>query len=105
MPALELLRRYRRLSLNDVFLRFAGYRDPEHPMHQAIADLNPGDPLQVRMGTDRWELLADNGMAVGQLARSFTSPAGVNRVRVTVMAIVSWDAEHSEPEYRQNLSS
>ena len=105
MPAPELLRRYHRLSLNDVFPSFAGYRDPQHPVHQPIGALHPGDPLQVRMGTDLWELLADNGTVVVQLARSFTSPAGVNRVRAAVMAIVAWDAERSEPEYRQNLSS
>ena len=104
-PAPELLRRYRRLSLRDVFLGFAGYRDPEHPVHQVIADLNPGDSLQVRMGTDRWELLADNGMVVGQLARNFTAPAATSKVRAAVMAIVAWDAERSEPEYRQGLRS
>ena len=104
-PAPELLRRYRRLSLRDVFLGFAGYRDPEHQVHQVIAGLNPADPLQVRMGTDRWELLADNGMVVGQLARNFTAPAGASRVRAEVMAIVAWDAERSEPEYRQGLRS
>ena len=65
-----------------------------------------GDPLQVRMGTDRWELLADNGMVVGQLARNFTAPVdATGGVRATVMAIVSWDAERSEPEYRQGLRS
>ena len=105
VPAPELLRRYRRLSLRDVFLGFAGYWDPEHPVHQAIANLNPGDPLQLRMGTDRWELLADNGMVVGQLARNFTAPAGASRVRAAVMVIVSWDAGRSEPEYRQGLRS
>ena len=101
----ELLRRYRRLSLRDVFLGFSGYRDPEHRVHQAIADLNPGDPLQVRIRTDRWELMADNGMVVGQLARNFPVPAGASRVRAAVMAIVAWDAERSEPEYRQGLRS
>ena len=104
-PAPELLRRYRRLSLQDVFLGFTGYRDTQHPVHQTIADLNPGDLLQVRMGTDRWELLADNGMVVGQLARNFTTPAGASRVRAAVMAIVAWDAERSEPEYRHGLHS
>ena len=104
-PAPELLRRYRRLSLRDVFLGFAGYRGPHHPVHQAIADLNPGDPLQVRMGTDRWELLDGNGMLVGQLARNFTAPAGASGVHAAVMAVVSWDAERSEPEYRKGLRS
>ena len=43
-PAPELARRYQRLSLRDVFLGFAGYREPDHPVHQAIAALAPGDP-------------------------------------------------------------
>ena len=102
-PAPELHRRYRRLSLRDVFLGFAGYRDPKHPVHQAIAGLHPGDPLQVRMGTDRWELLAGNGTVVGQLARNFTAPAGAGSTYATVMAIIAWDAERSEPEYRSGL--
>ena len=104
-PAPELLRRYRRLSLRDVFLGFAGYRDPKHPVHQAIAGLHPGDPLQVRIGTDRWELLTGSGMVVGQLARNFTTPADASGVRATVMAIISWDAERSEPEHRPSLRS
>ena len=101
----ELLRQYRRLRLRDVFLGFAGYRDPRHPVHQAIAGLNPGDPLQVRMRTDRWEPLADNGMVVGQLARGFTTPTDASRIQAAVIAIVSWDAERSEPEYRSGLRS
>ena len=56
-PAPELARHYRRLSLRDVFLSFAGYRGPGHPVHRAIAALSPGDPLQVRVESDRWELL------------------------------------------------
>ena len=104
-PRLELLRRYRRLSLRDVFLGFAGYRDPSHPVHQVIAALKSGDPLQVKMGTDRWELLADNGTVVGQLARNFTAPAGASGVHATVMAVASWDAERSEPEFRTVLRS
>ena len=68
VPAPEPLRRCRRLSLNDVFLGFAGYQDSEHPVHQAIAAPHPGDPLQVRMGTDHWgEALRqrDGGCAAG----------------------------------------
>ena len=104
-PPPELHRRYRRLSRRDVFLGFAGYRDPTHPVHRAIADLSPGDRLQVRMGTDRWELLDQGGMVVGQLARGFEARAGAGRASATVMAIVSWDAERSEPEFRSGLRS
>ena len=56
-PAPELSWRYQRLSLRDVFLSFGGYREPEHRVHAAISALAPGDPLQARMGADRWELL------------------------------------------------
>ena len=88
-----------------MLLGFAGYQDSEHPVHQTIAAPHPGDPLQVRMGVDRLEFLTDNGMVVGQLARNFTVPAGAGGVCAAVMVIVSWNAERSEPEYRQNLRS
>ena len=51
----ELARRYRRLSLRDVFLSFAGSKRPDDPVHRAIGELSAGDPLQVRAGLNRWE--------------------------------------------------
>ena len=102
-PAPELVRRYQRLSLRDVFLSFGGYRGQEHPVHAAIAALSPGDPLRARMGADRWELLDRNGMVVGQLARGFRVPAGARCAFATVMAIVEWDRERSDPDYRDGL--
>ena len=104
-PPPELSRRYRRLSLRDVFLGYAGYRSPGHPVHRAIAGLSPGDPLEVRIGVDRWELLDDNGTVVGQLARGYKASAGMRCASATVMAIVNWDRERSEPEYRDGLRS
>ena len=75
LAAPELARRYRRLSLRDVFLSFAGYRPEGHPVHNAIANLSPGDPLRARQGANRWELLDRNGTVVGQLAGSFDVPS------------------------------
>ena len=102
-PAPELSRRYQRLSLRDVFLSFGGYRGPEHPVHAAVAALAPGDPLQARMGADRWELLDQNGTVVGQLARGFRAASGVRCAFATVMAVVEWDRERSDPDYRDGL--
>ena len=102
-PAPELARRYQRLSLRDVFLGFAGYRDPDHPVHKAIAALTPGDPLRVDPGGDRWDLLDQNGVVVGQLARGFKAPAGMRCISATVLAVVSWDREKSESQYRDGL--
>ena len=99
----ELARSYRRFSLGDVFLGFAGYRPLGHPVHEAIAALSPGDPLQVRAGSGRWELLDQGGTVVGQLARNFEPPRNMRCEFATVMAIVRWDRERSEPQFQANL--
>ncbi len=102
-PASELSRHYRRLSLRDVFLSFAGYRHKGHPVHQAIAALSPGDLLEARVESNRWELLDLNGTVVGQLAGSFKAPNGMHCAFAAVLAIITWDRERSESEYRDDL--
>ena len=102
-PAPELNRRYQRLSLRDVFLSFAGYRHRGHGVHRAIAALSPGDLLQVRIGSSRWEILDLSGTVVGRLAGSFQAPKGMRGAFATVLAIVTWDKERSEPEFRDGL--
>ena len=99
----ELLRRYRRLSLRDVFLSYSGYRPKGHPVHRAIAALSPGDRLEVKAGPNHWELLDRRGIVVGRLASGFASPVGMNCVYATVSAIATWDRESSEPQYRNRL--
>ena len=101
----ELARRYSRLSLRDVFLSFAGYKRPDHPVHRAIAALSPGDPIQVRVELNRWELLDRNKTIVGQLAAGFKPIVGMRCASATVLAIATWDRESSEPEYRDRLHS
>ena len=102
-PAPELARSYQRFGLSDVFLGFAGYRPPGHPVHGAIAALSPGDLLEVRAGAERWELFDRNGVVVGQLARTFKPPHGMRCEHAAVMAIVRWDRERSEPQFQANL--
>ena len=99
----DLARLYRRLSLRDVFLSFAGYRPPGTPVHHAIASLSPGDHLQVRAEQNRLELLDGKGTVVGQLAASLEVPNGMRCKFATVLAIVSWSREESDPEYQQGL--
>ena len=72
-------------------------------MHRAIAALAPGDKLQVRVGSNRWELLNRNQMVVGQLASGFEAPQGMRCTYATVLAIATWDRESSEPEYQERL--
>ena len=103
LAAPELARLYRRLSLRDVFLSFAGYRPPDDHVHRAIASLSPGDHLQVRAGQNRLELLDGNGRVVGQLATGFQVPDGMRCKSATILAIVTWGREKSESEYQDGL--
>ena len=99
----ELERRYKRLSLGDVFLGFAGYRRPDSQVHRAIASLSPGDPLHVRVGSKRWEVLDCNGRVVGQLAAGFKGLDNMRCTRAKVWTIVVWNRERSEPQYRDRF--
>ena len=91
------------LSLRDVFLSFAGYRQPNHPVHGAIVALSAGDRLDVRAGSVRWELLDRNGTIVGQLSSSFEAPEGMRCAFASVLAVATWDRERSGPEYQDGL--
>ena len=102
-PDPELARRYRRLSLRDVFLSFAGYKQRDDPVHRAIASLAPGDRLEVRNGSNRWEILDGQGTVVGQLASGFAVPHSVHCTFATVLAVVTWDRGRAEPQYRDGL--
>ena len=99
----ELERRYKRLNLGEVFLGFAGYKRPSDAVHRAIAALSPGDSLQVRVGSKRWEIMDRNAMVVGNLAAGFKP---LDRMRCTfakVFAIATWDRGRSEPQYRDRF--
>ena len=102
-PPPELARKYRTLSLGDVFISFAGYRPAGHPVHRAIAALSSGDHLRVREDPDRWKLLDRNGTQVGALASGYQPPAGMRCAFATVLAIATWDCDNSEPEYQPGL--
>ncbi len=100
----ELSRQYRRPSLREVYLSFAGRLYVNHPVHRAIAALSPGDQLKTRIAkTGSWELLDRSGMVVGRLARAFAPPPGTRCRSATVFAVVAWSREASEPQYRDSM--
>ena len=104
-PTPELARRHHRLTLSDVYLSFAGYKPPGHPIHRAIAELAPGDKLQVRPKSDRWELRNYADVVVGTLARKFKPPPDVRCIAATVLAVATWSRERSDPKYQQRLEN
>ena len=100
----ELARQYRRPGLREVNLGFAGRHHASHPVHRAIAALSPGDLLDMRVvEPERWELLDRSGTVVGRLAGSFKPPPGTRCISATVLAVVAWSREASEPQYQDRL--
>ena len=102
-PTPELARRYRSLTLKDVYLSFAGRMPPDDGVHRSIRALSPGDPLQAREHQGKWELRDSSGVQVGMLSRWFEAPSDMRCVEARVSAIATWSSEHSEAQYKQEL--
>ncbi len=100
----ELRYRHVQPGLRDVDLGFAGRHVARHPTHRAIAALSPGKSLGTRItNAGRWELLDGKGAVVGRLAASFGPPPGMHCRSATVLAIVTWDREISDPKYNDTI--
>ena len=101
LAAPGLRARHQRLEMKDVDLGFAGRRNARDPLHRAIAELAPNDPLELRPSGDRWALFNHANMRVGRLAKSFSCPPGQHSAKV--LAIVGWNRERSEPQYKDSV--
>ena len=104
-PAPELARRYRPLTLSDVYLGFAGSKPSSDRAHRAIAALSPGDRLKVQPQSDRWEIRDNAGVVLGTLSRKFEPLNGMRCIDATVLAISTWSRERADPKYQQRLKN
>lgn len=102
-PRPELAREYKRLTMREVDLGFAGRYTASHAVHGAIARLSTGDVLELRRTQERWELMDGMGRRVGRLARAFSAPPGRVCVTARVAAILGWRREGSEIEYQDQI--
>ena len=99
-----MARRLLRLSLADVDLGFAGRLAADNGIHDAIAKLHPGSSLELRQGKGgKWELLSNEGIVVGRLARRFEPPTGMRCLSASVYAVVRRSRDMSEPQYLGRL--
>jgi len=104
-PTPELAHRYRRLTLSEVNLGFAGNKPPEHPTHRAISELAPGDQLHVQPQFECWKLRNYAGVVVATLARGFKPPTDMRCTGATVHAIATWSRDRSGPQFQQRLKN
>ena len=100
----DLARQYRRPSLREVNLGYAGRFHANHIVHRAISSLSNGDPLSTRITEHgSWELLDQEGTVVGRLAKAFEPPSGTQCTSASVYAIMSWSREASDPQYSEGM--
>lgn len=100
-PPTGLSARRESLRLDAINLGLAGRFHTRKKIHDAIRNLQPGDPLKLRTVSTPWELTTQEGTLVGRLARKYNPPGEVSSARVH--AIVIWRREDSEPEYREGM--
>lgn len=104
VPPDVLAQRYELLAPEDVDLGFAGARPAGHPIHTALAELQPGSELQFVARGESIELLDAFGRPVVRLSqaacRRWRSRLGtVRRIRVT--ALVQRRRVDEQAEFRQ----
>ena len=90
-----------RLTPRDVFLSFAGNKDPGDRIHAAIDALAVDDPLKVDSRAQPWELANQWGTVVGRLAKGFEPPEGMRCIGATVHAVLVRRRDQSEPDYQE----
>jgi ATP-dependent DNA helicase RecQ len=83
----NLERRFQRLTLAEVDLGLAGRFVADHPVHRAIAALEPDDQVSLVVAGDRIEFRNSAGRTVGRSAKKFRIMDGYRVVEARVSAI------------------
>ena len=95
------------MSLSDMFLSYAG-RSRDRRTHEALAALQPGDPLRINTKGERWEIITPEGTPVGRLSakghNQLPTDLGGSQADARVLAITKWSSDKSDPEYRRGLA-
>lgn len=99
----ELRHQYHLANLTEVDMGFAGRYAPGKPVHQAIAQLRPGDFLKWTNKDGLWEVMDQAGRLVGRLSRGFVIPKGMVLLSASVAAILVGQREDSDPEYQDRF--
>lgn len=90
--------RYILAQLNQVDIGYAGRYPTGHPVHQNIAKLQPGSPLELQHNGNKFILYDASGNEVGCMAKAFAAPAGLRCIHACVYALhTRWKADVAEP--------
>lgn len=94
--------RYQTVEPHMVDLSWVGRQTAIHPVHQALARIQTGDPVQLTENKGRWEVRTSDGVTVGRMAQGYR-PLDGSFVRGEVSAIIHWRKFDNAEEFRGTL--
>jgi len=100
-PPGHMAYRYVMPELKHIVLSFAGWKDANDRVHQAIAGLHVGDALRYAANESGAWLENSSGVIVGRFSKQFTPPPGLHCMEARVRAVLVWRKSDSTPEYQQ----
>ena len=95
--------RYQTIEPHMVDLSWIGRQSPSHPAFAALAAMQVGDPVNLTENEGRWRIHDKHGVAIGQMARSYSPPDGSRFVRGEVSAIIEWRRIDNADEFQRNI--
>ena len=98
---------YALLGLDDLFLDFAGRHHPAHPIHPALAAIQPGDRLSIRLDGPHPVIVSPQDVIVAQLSARGAENwrdclSAIEQVRVVGM-VVRLRTDNQECQYQSRL--
>ena len=103
----RLRRRYRMLSLKDMYISYAGCRPARNPIHEALRTLRTGSKVRLKVRSGRIRVVEARGeRIIAQLSKeaSDTWRGELDSIEeARILGLVQWQADDSSPEYRERL--
>ncbi|KOF16032.1 helicase [Ensifer adhaerens] len=95
--------RYQTVEPHMVDLSWLGRQAASHPAHQALAEMQIGDPVEIAEINGRWLVRNCAGVTIGRMAQSYRPPAGLRCFRGEASAIIRWRKSDNAEEFHGTL--
>lgn len=95
--------RYQTVEPHMVDLSWVGRQAASHPAHQALAEMQTGDPVELVEIDGRWLIRNPAGVSIGRMAQSYRPPHGLRCLRGEASAIIRWRKIDNAEEFQGPL--
>ncbi|MBK5569264.1 hypothetical protein [Ensifer sp. SSB1] len=95
--------RYQTVEPHMVDLSWVGRQAASHPAHQALAEMQTGDRVELVEIDGRWLVRNCAGVTIGRMAQSYRPPDGWDCIRGEASAIIRWRKVDNAEEFHGTL--